>query len=284
MVDVVVSAHDISKKFKSHQALRQVNLTIEKGSIVGLIGPNGAGKTTLLKSIQGLLKCEGELEVLGVDPYQQRNLIFQDVCFISDVGVLPQWATCLQLLQLTRQLHPKFDIDKAMHLLARTAIPLKEKVKNLSKGMKAQLHLAIVLSIDVELMILDEPTLGLDIIHRKKFLEQLVDECFDENKTIIVSTHQVEEIEEILTHLIFIQEGGIKLNMPMALFRDQFHEVEILENQIQDAQECNPISIRNILGKTLFMFEGQEKEHLERFGPVHSPSIADVFIAKMGQQ
>ncbi|MBV1883094.1 MAG: ABC transporter ATP-binding protein [Pseudomonadales bacterium] len=284
MVDVVVSAHDISKKFKNHQALRQVNLTIEKGSIVGLIGPNGAGKTTLLKSIQGLLKCEGELEVLGVNPYQQRNLIFQDVCFISDVGVLPQWATCRQLLQLTRNLHPKFDMDKAMDFLEHTAIPLKEKVKNLSKGMKAQLHLAIVLSMDVELMILDEPTLGLDIIHRKKFLQQLVGECFDKSKTIIVSTHQVEEIEEILTHLIFIQEGGIKLNMPMALFRDQFYEVEMSDNQLQNAQECHPISTRKILGKTLLMFEGQDKESLERFGPVHSPSIADVFIAKMGQQ
>ena len=283
MSNTVIKAQNISKKFGGFQALKNLDLALEKGNIIGLIGPNGAGKTTLLKTMLGLLKREGKLEVLGFDPYKERNKILQRVCFVSDVGVLPLWASSIQLLNLTAELHSKFNIEKAKGYLRKTDIDLNAKVKSLSKGMKAQLHLAIILSVDVEIMILDEPTLGLDILHRKAFLNSLANEFYDETKTIVVSTHQVEEIEEILTHLIFIQQGRINLDVSMKEFRQIFHELEIPGDRLDEAKALNPISTRRTSAKDIFLFEGQEREILEGFGSVSSPTIADVFVAKMGQ-
>ena len=280
----VIKAQNLNKVYGDFHALKDLNLAIEKGNIIGLIGPNGAGKTTLLKSVLGLLKCDGQLDVLGLDPHKHRNKILQHLCFVSDVGVLPSWATSKQLLDLTEQIHPKFDRAQAEALLAKTDIQMNTKVKGLSKGMKAQLHLAITLSIDVEILILDEPTLGLDILHRKQFLDHLVNHYFDESKTIIITTHQVEEIEEILTHLIFIRHGNICLDASMEQFRSEFHELEIPNEALTEADALNPIYRRKILGKHIYMFEGQDRENLAQFGDIYSPSIADVFVAKMSQE
>jgi len=281
MTNTVLKAQNLSKNYGSFQALKNLNLSLERGNIVGLIGPNGAGKTTLLKSVLGLLKCEGELDVMGIDPFKERNKLMERLCFVSDVGILPSWATCEELLGLTEKLHPKFNIEKARMHLSKTDILMSAKVKSLSKGMKAQLHLAIVLSIDVELLILDEPTLGLDILHRKQFLDDLMNEYFDETKTVVITTHQVEEIEEILTHLIFINKGSICLDLSMDKFRDVFHELEIPEDKLAEAKNLNPVAQRKILGKHIFMYENVDKSTLESFGNTSPPSIADVFVAKM---
>lgn len=281
MSDIVVNAQNLNKAYGDFQALKDLSLTLERGNIIGLIGPNGAGKTTLLKSLLGLLKCDGQLDVLGYDPHKKRNQILQQLCFVSDVGVLPDWATRDQLLNLTQKLHPKFRPEKALALLENTEIRPNAKVKDLSKGMKAQLHLSIILSMDVEILILDEPTLGLDILHRKQFLDYLVNDYFDATKTIIITTHQVEEIEEILTHLVFIKQGSICLDASMDEFRGEFHELEIPEERLDEANHLNPIYRRKILGKHIFMFENQDVSALKTFGEVYSPSIADVFVAKM---
>lgn len=281
MSENVVDAQNLNKTYGDFHALKDLSLTLQRGNIIGLIGPNGAGKTTLLKSLLGLLKCDGQLDVLGFDPHKERNRILQKLCFVSDVGVLPDWATRDQLLKLTEKLHPKFRPEKALALLENTEIKPNARVKDLSKGMKAQLHLSIILAMDVEILILDEPTLGLDILHRKQFLDYLVNEYFDDTKTIIITTHQVEEIEEILTHLVFIRHGSICLDASMEEFRSDYHELEIPEERLDEANQLNPIYRRKILGKHIFMFENQDASVLEAFGEVYSPSIADVFVAKM---
>jgi ABC-2 type transport system ATP-binding protein len=264
-------------------ALRDVNFDIEAGSIVGLIGPNGAGKTTTLKSLLGLTSFEGELEVLGQDPRRGRHEIMERVCFIADVGVLPRWLKVSDAIDYVEGVHPGFDRAKAEAALKETKISYRQRVKQLSKGMVTQLHLALVMAIDVDLLVLDEPTLGLDILFRKSFYDRLINDYFDHSTSIIISTHQVEEIESLLTHLIFIDEGEIVLNCAMDELPNIYSEVLVSPENIELALEYSPIHAREMLGKRSMIFESVSRETLNELGEVHTPSVADLFVAKMRQ-
>ncbi len=277
----VVHARGLSKHYGKFEALRNVSFDIEAGSIVGLIGPNGAGKTTTLKALLGLTEFEGDLEVLGQDPRKGRHRIMERVCFIADVGVLPRWLKVSDALDYVEGVHPGFDRAKAEAALAETKISHRQKVKQLSKGMVTQLHLALVMAIDVDLLVLDEPTLGLDILFRKSFYERLINDYFDHNTSIIISTHQVEEIESLLTHLIFIDEGEIVLNCSMEELPDMFSEVLVSPENIELALEYSPIHAREMLGRRSMIFENVSRDTLNELGEVHTPSIADLFVAKM---
>ncbi|MFP6806450.1 MAG: ABC transporter ATP-binding protein [Pseudomonadales bacterium] len=277
----VVHARNLTKSYGSFEVLRNINFEIEAGSIVGLIGPNGAGKTTTLKALLGLTGFSGELEVLGQDPGKNRHQLMENVCFIADVGVLPRWLKVSDAIDYIEGVHPKFDRRKAEALLAETKISGRQKVKQLSKGMVTQLHLALVMAIDVDLLVLDEPTLGLDILYRKSFYERLVNDYFDNNTSIIISTHQVEEIESLLTHLIFIDEGEIVLSTSMEELPNKYGEVLIAPENVEAALEYSPIHVREMLGKRSMIFEDVSREILESLGEVHTPSVADLFVAKM---
>jgi ABC-2 type transport system ATP-binding protein len=277
----VVHARNLTKSYGSFEVLRNINFEIEAGSIVGLIGPNGAGKTTTLKALLGLTGFSGELEVLGQDPGKNRHQLMENVCFIADVGVLPRWLKVSDAIDYIEGVHPKFDRRKAEALLAETKISGRQKVKQLSKGMVTQLHLALVMAIDVDLLVLDEPTLGLDILYRKSFYERLVNDYFDNNTSIIISTHQVEEIESLLTHLIFIDEGEIVLSTSMEELPNKYGEVLIAPENVEAALEYSPIHVREMLGKRSMIFEDVSRETLESLGEVHTPSVADLFVAKM---
>lgn len=279
----VVHARGLSKHFGDFQALRDVNFDIEAGSIVGLIGPNGAGKTTTLKSLLGLTGFEGELEVLGQDPRRGRHKIMERVCFIADVGVLPRWLKVSDAIDYVEGVHPGFDRAKAEAALKETKISYRQRVKQLSKGMVTQLHLALVMAIDVDLLVLDEPTLGLDILFRKSFYDRLINDYFDHNTSIIISTHQVEEIESLLTHLIFIDEGEIVLNCAMDELPNIYSEVLVSPENMKLALEYSPIHEREMLGKRSMIFENVSRETLNKLGEVHTPSVADLFVAKMRQ-
>jgi ABC-2 type transport system ATP-binding protein len=279
----VVHARGLSKRFGDFQALRDVNFDIEAGSIVGLIGPNGAGKTTTLKSLLGLTSFEGELEVLGQDPRRGRHKIMERVCLIADVGVLPRWLKVSDAIDYVEGVHPGFDRAKAEAALQETKISHRQRVKQLSKGMVTQLHLALVMAIDVELLVLDEPTLGLDILFRKSFYDRLINDYFDHNTSIIISTHQVEEIESLLTHLIFIDEGEIVLNCAMDELPNMYSEVLVSPENMELALEYSPIHEREMLGKRSMIFENVSRETLNKLGEVHTPSVADLFVAKMRQ-
>jgi ABC-2 type transport system ATP-binding protein len=271
----------MSLGFSSRQTLPlYVTLNIQPGNIVGLIGPNGAGKTTLLSAILGLHNYAGELSVMGHHPIKQRQKMMQDLFFVADVSLLPQWLQVQQLLEFSQRVHPRFNYDKALQLLGKTKIKLSNKIKALSKGMQAQLHLILSLSIDARLLILDEPTLGLDILHRKNYFESLMNDYFTPEKTIVITTHQVEEVEEILTHLIFIDQGKITLDYPIEEYKQRFFELEIPEDRLADADNYSPILKRKILGRNIYMYEDQPRENLEQFGQIHTPSIADVFVAR----
>ena len=278
---LIVSAKNIRKKFGDFQALDGVSFDIKPGSIVGLIGPNGAGKTTTLKSLLGLSGFEGELSVLCTDPRRGRHAIMERVCFISDVGVLPRWIKVSQAIDFIEGVHPRFNRAKAEELLATTNIPWNKKVKQLSKGMVTQLHLALVMAIDVELLILDEPTLGLDILYRKEFYDRLLNDYFDHETSIIVSTHQVEEIESLLTHLLFIDKGRIVLECAMDDLSDQYREVVVNPENVENANQLGPISTRELLGKKSMIFENVEIDLLRQLGELHVPTVADLFVAKM---
>ena len=278
MSDLIV-ARGLTKSYGATHALNDATFSVPAGRIVGLIGPNGAGKTTALKAVLGLARFRGELSVLGLDPYRQRHQLMQDVCFIADVAVLPRWIRVRQLIDLTAATHPKFRRDVCEQFLQRTDIKRVSRVKELSKGMVTQLHLALVMAIDAKLLVLDEPTLGLDILMRKQFYETLLNEYFDEQRTILVTTHQVEEIEHILTDLIFIDRGRIVLDATMDEIQESYAQVAVRPEQIAAARALNPIAERQGLGRTHMLFKGVDRVDLERLGDVGVPSVADLFVA-----
>ena len=280
-MSAVVHARDLSKRYGATVALDHVGFEIEAGRIVGLIGPNGAGKTTALKAILGLSEFEGELNVLGFDPRTQRAQLMEQVCFIADVAVLPRWLRVGEAVDFVAGVHPRFSRAKCEAFLANTKVRPSMRVRELSKGMIVQLHLALVMAIDARILILDEPTLGLDILYRKTFYESLLTDYFDENKTIIVTTHQVEEIEHILTDLIFIRDGRIALNASMDEIGERYAEVMVNPDKADAARALKPLNERQIFGKSIFLFDGVERSRLAELGELHKPSIADLFVATM---
>ena len=281
MSDTIVRAREVWKSYGNFDALRGVNFEVQRGAIVGLIGPNGAGKTTLLKSLLGLCPYKGELEVTGMNPLRERHRIMEDVCFIADVGVLPRWLKVAQALDYMEGVHPRFSRARAMELLATTSISAHQRIRSLSKGMVTQLHLALVMAIDASLLVLDEPTIGLDILYRKEFYDRLLNDYYDEERSIIISTHQVEEIETLLTDLLFIDRGRIVLSMAMDAIADNFVQVLVGSEQVQAARALSPIYERVLLGRTGMLFEGVKRAQLEQFGELHVPSVTDLFVAKM---
>ena len=277
----IVQAKGLSKSYRKFKALDDVNFNIESGRIVGLIGPNGAGKTTVLKAMLGLTSYEGELSVCGLNPRSQRHQVMQDVCFLADVAVLPGWMKVAQTIEFTAGVHPNFNRERAEEMLAQTNIPMDKKVKQLSKGMITQLHLALVLAIDAKLLVLDEPTLGLDILYRKSFYDRLLNDYFSEDRTIIITTHQVDEIEYLLTDLIFIQEGKIVLETNMDEIANTFLEVMVSPEQLEQATALKPLNRRDIFGRHVLLYKNVEREQLEALGEVHVPKVADLFVATM---
>ena len=277
----LVSAQGVSKQFGSFTAVDNVSFEIESGKILGLIGPNGAGKTTLLKAVLGLTDCEGQLSVMGLDPFRQRKELMQNICFIADVAVLPRWIRVTQLLDYVEAIHPNFSRKRAEELLAQTKIRFTSKVKELSKGMVTQLHLSIIMSIDAKLLVLDEPTLGLDILFRKEFYANLLNDYFDEERTILVTTHQVEEVENLLTDIMFINDGKILLDSPMETIGDTYVEIAASGAAAQKARGLGPIAESEMFGKSIMLFEGVSREHLEGYGDIRTPSVADLFVAKI---
>ena len=280
-MSAVVHARGLSKRYGATVALDNVNLDIEAGRIVGLVGPNGAGKTTALKAILGLAEFDGDLSVLGLDPRAQRTELMQQVCFIADVAVLPRWLRVKDAVDFVGGVHPRFSREKCQAFLARTKIQPTQRVRELSKGMIVQLHLALVMAIDAKLLVLDEPTLGLDILYRKEFYQTLIGDYFDEQKTILVTTHQIEEVENILTDLLFIRDGRIVLNATMDQVSDRFAEVMVNADKAEAARALKPLYERQIFGKTIFLFDGVDRARLAELGELHKPSIADLFVATM---
>lgn len=277
----IVEARFLVKRYGDFTALDGVDLSIPSGSISGLIGPNGAGKTTTMKALIGLCDVEGELEVAGRDPRSARHKLMEEVCFIADVGILPKWLKVAQVLEFVSAVHPKFVRERAEKFLSTTEIPSNKRIKDLSKGMVTQLHLAIVMAIDVRLLVLDEPTLGLDIIYRKEFYDRLLNEYYDGDCTIIISTHQVEEIETLLSHLVFIKNGRITLDSSMNNLADRYFEVVVDHDKLTAADTLEPIYTRELLGRKTYMFEDVPLQQLEPLGEVLTPTVADLFVAKM---
>jgi len=280
-MSTIIRAKNLNKTYGKFKALKDVNFTVERGKIVGLVGPNGAGKTSILKAILGLTSFDGELEILGLDPSKQRHQLMQKVCFIADVAVLPRWLRVKEAVEFVTEVHPHFNLERAKYFLSKTKISWDSKVKELSKGMITQLHLALVMSIEAELLVLDEPTLGLDILYRKEFYNQLLAEFFDEGRSIIVTTHQIEEVENLLTDLIFIKDGEIVLNASMDEVSEKYVEVMVSKEDIDKAQALNPVMERDVFGRKVYLFEGVDRDALETLGELHSPSVADLFVAKM---
>ncbi len=280
-MSVLIKAENVAKSYGSTQALLPSSFEIHEGRILGLIGPNGAGKTTALKAILGLTPFKGHLEVLGLNPYRQRAELMKQVCFIADVAILPRWIKVRQALDFVEDVHPRFHRERALEFLSRTEIGLDKKVKELSKGMVAQLHLALVMAIDARLLVLDEPTLGLDILYRKSFYESLLNDYFDQKRTIIITTHQVEEIENILTDLMFINHGMVVLNSSMDEVAERFKEVMVTADKVDAAKALGPIYQREVFGRQLMLFEGVAQEKLVGLGELRTPNVADLFVAKM---
>ena len=278
----LIEAHGLRKRYGTTVALDGVNLSVEEGRILGLIGPNGAGKTTALNAILGLATFEGELHVLGLNPWTQRDALMREVCFISDVAILPRWMRVTQALDYVEGVHPRFDRAKAEGFLAKTAIKRKSRVRELSKGMVVQLHLALVMSIDARLLVLDEPTLGLDLLYRKQFYDSLLNDYFDGSRTIIVTTHQVEEIQNILTDVMFLNGGRIVLSHSMEEFEARYTEALVGPEHIEAARALKPIHERAVFGRSTMLFNGVDRQQLATLGEVRTPSIADVFVAVIG--
>lgn len=277
----LVEARNVSKNFGATRAVDNVSFDIDKGRITGLIGPNGAGKTTLLKVLLGLTDCEGELSVLGLDPFRQRKQLMQNICFIADVAVLPRWIRVSQLLDFIAATHSGFSRTRAEELLKQTKVTTDAKVRQLSKGMVTQLHLSIIMAVNAKLLILDEPTLGLDIIFRKEFYANLLNDYFDDERTILVTTHQVEEIENLLTHVIFINDGRIVLDAEMEALPQQFAELMTSGANAEAARRLSPVYEREVFGKKVMLFEGVDRANLNSLGDVRTPAIADLFVAKV---
>jgi len=277
-----IEAHGLRKAYGDTVALDGINLQVETGRILGLIGPNGAGKTTALNAILGLASYEGELKVLGRDPWRDRDALMRDVCFIADVAVLPRWMRVSQALDYVDGVHPRFDRAKAEAFLAKTSIKMTSQVRALSKGMVTQLHLALIMAIDAKLLVLDEPTLGLDILYRKEFYDTLLNDYFDHSRTIVVTTHQVEEVEHILTDLMFINRGRVVLDSSMEALEQRYAEVMVGPEQIGQARLLGPLHERQVFGRSIFLFDGVDRKRLAELGEVRTPNIADLFVAIIG--
>ncbi len=280
----VIEARGLRKAFGTTIALDGIDLRVEEGRILGVIGPNGAGKTTALNAIVGLTPYHGELRVLGRDPWTERDQLMRDVCFITDVAVLPRWIRVSQALDYVAGVHPRFDRAKAEGFLAKTNIRSTSKVRELSKGMVAQLHLAVVMAIDAKLLVLDEPTLGLDILYRKQFYDSLLNDYFDGKRTIVVTTHQVEEMQNVLTDVMFINRGRIVLNCSMEEFELRFLEVTVHPEQVAAARALKPIHERQVFGRSILLFDRVDRNQLAAFGDLRTPTIADLFVAVMDNQ
>ncbi|MDC0072464.1 ABC transporter ATP-binding protein [Gammaproteobacteria bacterium] len=281
--NIVVRARGIKKKYSDNNALNGLDLDLHKGQILGLIGPNGAGKSTFLHAVLGLLKSEGSLEVMGLEPFKNRHLLLKKVCSITDVAVLPKWMTVEQMLEYVEGVHPEFDPEKARSILSKTNIKNTSKIRTLSRGMIVQLHLAIIMAIDAELLVLDEPTLGLDLVYRKEFYSRLIEDYFDGNKTILISTHQVEEIEGVLTDVVFLDKGQAVMNESIDSLNQRFLELRPNADNNEKAKSLNPINIRTELGRTVFLYENVDIEKLSSLGEVRPPFIADLFVAIMNR-
>ncbi|NCT71194.1 MAG: ABC transporter ATP-binding protein [Xanthomonadaceae bacterium] len=282
IANTVVSAHGLRKAYRNKLALDNTSFEIEAGKIIGLIGPNGAGKTTALKAILGLTPFEGQLKVLGLDPRKDRDELMKDVCFIADVAVLPRWMKVKEAIDFVAGVHPRFDRAKCERFIANTQLKPNLRVREMSKGMIVQLHLALVMAIDAKLLVLDEPTLGLDILYRKQFYQRLLEDYFDEQKTIIVTTHQVEEIEHILTDVMFIRDGRIALTSQMEEVAERYTEVLVSGDAVDQARALKPIDERALpFGKTVLLFDGVPKGHLAALGETRTPGLADLFVAIM---
>jgi ABC-2 type transport system ATP-binding protein len=279
-----IEARGLRKTFGSTVALDGVDLRVDEGRIVGLIGPNGAGKTTALNAILGLTPFDGELTVLGRSPWKERDHLMRDVAFIADVAVLPRWIRVGQLLDYVSGVHPRFDRAKAETLLAKTTIRRDRKVRELSKGMVAQLHLALVMAIDARLLVLDEPTLGLDILFRKQFYDSLLGDYFDRSRTILLTTHQIEEVQDVLTDLLFIDRGRIVFRSSMEEVESRYAEVMVRPEQLEAARALGPIHERQLFGRSIQLFDGADRERLAALGEVRTPSVADLFVAVMGDR
>ncbi len=278
----VVDARGLRKAYRNKLALDDASFRIEAGRIVGLIGPNGAGKTTALKAMLGLIPFDGALQVLGRDPRTERDDLMRDVCFIADVAVLPRWMRVREAIDFVAGVHPRFDRARCERFLANTQLNPRQRVRELSKGMIVQLHLALVMAIDARLLVLDEPTLGLDILYRKQFYQRLLEDYFDERKTIIVTTHQVEEIEHILTDVMFIRDGKVVLDAPMEDVGGRFVEVLVGADQAEAARALGPIDERSLpFGKTVMLFDGVSQAALSPYGETRTPGLADLFVATM---
>ena len=274
-----IEAHGLRKAYGDTLALDGVDLRVEEGRILGLIGPNGAGKTTALHAILGLIGYEGELKVLGRDPWRERDQLMRDACFIADVAVLPRWMQVSQVLDYVAGVHPRFDRAKAEAFLAKTTIRLASKVRELSKGMVTQLHLALVMAIDARLLVLDEPTLGLDILFRKQFYDALLGDYFDGSRTIVVTTHQVEEVQHVLTDVMFLDRGRVVFDRSMEDVEAKYREVAVRPEQLAAARALKPIHERQGIGRSILLFDDADREKLAALGEVHTPSLADLFVA-----
>ena len=277
----LIEARGLTKAYGSTRALNNVSFTVDEGRIVGLVGPNGAGKTTALKAILGLTPFEGSLTVAGLDPYKERDALMQEVCFIADVAVLPRWIRVNQVVDFVEGVHPRFRADRCREFLARTRLPPKAQVKTLSKGMVTQLHLALAMAIDARLLVLDEPTLGLDILSRKAFYEALINDYFDDTRTILVTTHQVEELEHLLTDLLFIDRGEVVLDLSMEDVGERFIQVITGADRADAARALKPLHEQQALGRHAFTFEGVPREQLAALGELRTPGVADLFVAKI---
>jgi len=277
-----IEAHGLRKTFGATVALDGVDLRVEPGRILGLIGPNGAGKSTALNAILGLIPYQGELNVLGRDPWKERDQLMCDVCFIADVAVLPRWIRVWQALDYVAGVHPRFDRARAEGFLSKTDIKRASKVRDLSKGMVTQLHLSLVMAVDAKLLVLDEPTLGLDILYRKQFYDSLLNDYFDRSRTIVVTTHQVEEVQHVLTDVMFINRGRIVLNCSMDDFEARYLEVTVHPEQVAAARALRPLHERQVFGRSILLFESVDRQQLAALGEVRTPSIADLFVAVIG--
>ena len=279
--DLVIKATGLKKRYEDGIALDGINIEVMSGQILGLIGPNGAGKSTFLQSVLGLINTEGNLEVLGLDPRKERHKLLKEVCSITDVAVLPKWMTVNQVLTYVDGVHPGFDLQKCLSILSRTNIKRTSKIKTLSRGMVVQLHLSIVMAINARLLVLDEPTLGLDLVYRKEFYSQLIEDYYDGDKTILISTHQVEEIEGVLSDAVFMNQGRVVMQDSIDTINKKFLELRPDQDSIEKAKSLRPIHNRVELGREVFLYEDTEYEKLREIGDVRPPVIADLFIAIM---
>jgi ABC-2 type transport system ATP-binding protein len=277
----LIEAHDLTKKYGAHVALDRANFSVQAGRIVGLIGPNGAGKTTALRAVLGLTSYQGQLQVLGREPFRERAALMQDATFIADVAVLPSWLRVDHAIDFVAGVQPRFRRDRAMSLLAKTQITGKRRMRELSKGMKTQVHLALSMAIDAKLLVLDEPTLGLDILARRAFYDALVNDYMDETRTILITTHQVEEVENLLTDVLFIDKGRIVLDSSLEDIATRYAAVAVAADQLDTARAEKPFHERRMLGKVVLYYEHPDLQKLERLGEVHTPSVADLFVAKL---